>query len=404
METKKRLDLKNLIGIIVVSVIVITTFALSLWYFKSTKEQEEKQYYVYTIDLGNSFQTVSKVQIVSQDLSEEERQRLGEEMRAVLEELDLEFNAVERIGGEKSTLMKVNEKAGIEPVSVSGEFIYVLEKALEVASMSKVDGVALFDPTIAPVWQAWDFPELIFTTYEGPVPVEYLPTREELESLLPLVNYEKVVLDKTNNKVFLTEVGMALDLGSIVKGYAADKIKEYLVSQNIDRAIIDVGANILLLGNYVNTKGEDIDWPLYVRTPSKNYLAGDLNKLGKVLDNKDKTVVTSGDYEKYIIDEDGNHYHHILDPRTGYPIANGLVSVSIITDLSILGDAYSTTVFALGLEKGMEFIETTDNTEAVFVLKEGKNYKVYVSSGLENKFEFNASLEEKNYQYQGVYR
>ena len=344
METKKRLDLKNLIGIIVVSVIVITTFALSLWYFKSTKEQEEKQYYVYTIDLGNSFQTVSKVQIVSQDLSEEERQRLGEEMRAILEELDLEFNAVERIGGEKSTLMKVNEKAGIEPVSVSGEFIYVLEKALEVASMSKVDGVALFDPTIAPVWQAWDFPELIFTTYEGPVPVEYLPTREELESLLPLVNYEKVVLDKTNNKVFLTEVGMALDLGSIVKGYAADKIKEYLVSQNIDRAIIDVGANILLLGNYVNTKGEDIDWPLYVRTPSKNYLAGDLNKLGKVLDNKDKTVVTSGDYEKYIIDEDGNHYHHILDPRTGYPIANGLVSVSIITDLSILGDAYSTTV------------------------------------------------------------
>ena len=125
METKKRLDLKNLIGIIVVSVIVITTFALSLWYFKSTKEQEEKQYYVYTIDLGNSFQTVSKVQIISQDLSEEERQRLGEEMRAILAELDLEFNAVERIGGEKSTLMKVNEKAGIEPVSVSGEFIYI---------------------------------------------------------------------------------------------------------------------------------------------------------------------------------------------------------------------------------------------------------------------------------------
>ncbi len=402
METKKITTLNKITKAIIVVIAVIATFILSGC--SCNLIPENKPYYVYTIDLGNSFQTVSKVQIVSQDLNEEERQRLGNDMRAILEELDLEFNAVERIGGEKSTLMKVNEKAGIEPVSVSSEFIYVLEKALEVASISKVDGVALFDPTIAPVWQVWDFPELIFITYEGPVPIEYLPTREELESLLPLVNYEKVVLDKANNKVFLTEVGMALDLGSVVKGYAADKIKEYLVSQNIDRAIIDVGANILLLGNYVNTKGEDIDWPLYVRTPSKNYLTGDLNKLGKVLGNKDKTVVTSGDYEKYIIDEDGNHYHHILDPRTGYPIANGLVSVSIITDESILGDAYSTMVFALGLEKGMEFVEETDNTEAVFVLKEGKNYKVYVSSGLENKFEFNTLLEEKNYQYQGVYR
>lgn len=404
METKKRIDSKNLIGIIVVTLVVAATFALSIWYFVSTNKQTKNQYYVYTIDLGSSFQTVSKVQIVKQELSEEERERMGNEMRTILKDLDAEFNAVERVGGEKSTLMRVNDKAGIEPVAVSGEFIYVLEKALEVSELSKVDDDALYDPTIAPVWAAWDFPELIFTTYEGPVPVEYLPTQAELESLLPLVNYQNVVLDKVNNTVFLTKANMALDLGSIVKGYAADKIREYLVSQNIDRAIIDIGANILLLGNYVDTKGKDTDWPLYVRTPSKNHLENDLNKLGKVLDNKDKTVVTSGDYEKYIVDEDGNNYHHILDPRTGYPINNGLVSVSIITDESILGDAYSTMVFALGLDKGMEFVENTDNTEAVFVFKEGKNYFVYVSSGLENKFEFNTLLEEKNYQYKGVYR
>ncbi|HHX79116.1 MAG TPA: FAD:protein FMN transferase [Acholeplasmataceae bacterium] len=373
---------------------------------------DEKNSYIYTFNLGNAFETVSKVQLVSKTKVEEERRiELYDDMVLILDDLDKKFNVVKRNDNYITELMKINNNSGIEPVKVSDEVIYVIEESLKVATMSKVDGIALFDPTIAPVWEIWDFPNLIFSVSQGAVPKEYLPTSTEINELLPLVNYNNVILDKENKTVFLKEKNMALDLGAVVKGYAADVIEEFLLEEGFEKAVIDIGANILLMGSYIDEKGKDAPWNVSIRTPLKDLNAmvptnNDVLTIGslKVIN---KTVVTSGIYEKYIRSEDGIDYHHILDPRTGYSLDNNVVSVSVITDLSIMGDACSTALFALGLDKGMEFVNGNDDIECIFVVskKNAENkteYLVYVSNGLVESFDFNEATERLRFKYMGI--
>ncbi|MFA6611880.1 MAG: FAD:protein FMN transferase, partial [Bacilli bacterium] len=111
----------------------------------------------------------------------------------------------------------------------------------------------------------------------------------------------------------------------------------------------------------------------------------------------------SGVYEKYIMDENQNEYHHILDPRTGFPIDNNVISVSVITDSSITADGYSTTLLAVGLEKGMEIVAKTTGLEAVYVVRNNDKYEVYISQGLQDQFEFNENVMNIGYEYKGVF-
>jgi len=117
----------------------------------------------------------------------------------------------------------------------------------------------------------------------------------------------------------------------------------------------------------------------------------------------DKTIVTSGVYEKYIMDKDQKEYHHILDPRTGFPFDNSVISVSVITDSSIDADGYSTTLLALGLEKGMELVNQTENLEVIYVIRNNDKYQVYISKGLLDQFEFNENVRSLGYEYKGVF-
>ena len=397
--------MKRIINVLLISVLV---FILS----GCLNGNENKKSYIYTFNLGNAFETVSKVQLVSKNQVEEARRvELYDGMVSILDRLDKKFNVVNRNDGYVTELMQINNNSGIAPVEVSDEVLYVIEESLKVAEISVVDGVALFDPTIAPVWNIWDFPGLIFSAYQGPVPSYLLPTGEQLQNLLTLVDYKNVVINKENKTVFLKEKGMALDLGAVVKGYAADVIEEYLLTEGFEKAVIDIGANILLSGSYVDEKGKDTPWNVSIRTPLK-----DLNAM--ISSNEDvltigslkvisKTVVTSGIYEKYIRTEDGIDYHHILDPRTGYSLNNNVVSVSVITDLSIMGDAYSTALFALGLEKGMNFVNNNANIECVYVVsqKNSENkteYLIYVSNGLKDLFDFNEATERLRFKYIGI--
>lgn len=372
----------------------------------------EKDSYIYTFNLGNAFETVNKVQLVSKNqVDEERRTKLYDDMVLILDNLDKKFNVVKRNDNYVTELMKINNNAGIEPVVVSDEVIYVIEESIKVALMSKVDGVALFDPTIAPVWEKWDFPNLIFSVFQKGVPNEYLPTTEEINEALTYVNFNNVVINKENKTVYLKEEHMALDLGAVVKGYAADVIEEFLLTEGFEKAVIDIGANILLMGSFVDKKGNDAPWNVLLRTPLKNLNAmiptnNDVLTMGSV-DVINKTVVSSGNYEKYIRTEDGIDYHHILDPRTGYSFENNVVSVSVITTLSIMGDAYSTALFALGLEAGMEFVNNNDDIECVYVIsqKNAENkteYLVYVSNGLKDIYVFNEATERLRFKYMGT--
>ncbi len=259
---------------------------------------------------------------------------------------------------EDSQIAKLNAADG-ETVEVSDELAKDLEKIRQLSEDS--DGA--FDPTLGKIIRLWNI--------DGEDP--QVPQQSELDELLPETGYEKIQLD--GNNVTLLD-GCTLDLGAVGKGMGCDLIMDYLKSQP------DVSGMILNLGgSSVMTYGEKPDgsaWKIALTDPRDT--EGDY--LGVITLDPDQFLSTSGDYEKYFM-EDGKRYHHILDPKTGYPVWNGLTSVTVICDQGYLADGLSTACFVLGMEKALPLLEKY-GAEAVFV-DEDKN--VYVTSGMTDKFE-----------------
>ena len=168
--------------------------------------------------------------------------------------------------------------------------------------------------------------------------------------------------DETDYYIIAIPDGTVIDLGAIAKGYIADRIRDYLLEKNITSAIINLGGNVLCVGS----KKNDSSFNIGIKKP---FTKSEETLMTVKLNNK--SAVSSGTYERYF-SKDGNFYHHILNPKTGYPYNNGLTEVTIICDNSVDGDCLSTTCFVLGIEKGLELIESIDNTEAVFVDSDGK--------------------------------
>lgn len=361
----------------------------------------QERYTVKSYTYYSHFNTTSTVQILYDVNSHTTNEIVScfKGIDSILLRLDKLFNIQDTSRTQKTDLMKVNESSGVSPVQVDGEVIEVLNLALDLSEESIVDGVNLYNPTIGSIWQKWDF---INKGYNPLYPQYFEPLTEDVvNKMLPLVDLSKIEIDEYNSTIYLQEAGMVLDLGSIVKGYACDKIKNYLIEQGISKAVINVGGNIVLLGSYIDSNNEDTSWDVKIRTPFYQMLPDEQGYLG-VLKLYESSVVTTGTYEKYILDEELKMYHHILDPRTGFPVDNGLTSVTVISNSSTLGDGLSTMLFTLGLEKAFEYVNNHEGIEIVVVqAQEGKN-KVYVSSGLEEIFIFNEELKKINYSYEGV--
>jgi thiamine biosynthesis lipoprotein len=237
----------------------------------------------------------------------------------------------------------INVRAGIEPVQVHEDVFAVIERSLMIAEISE----GAFDPTVGPLVKLWGIGA------DNP----RLPAREEIDAVLPLINWRDVRIDKEERSVFLTRPGMALDLGAIAKGYAADEAARIIRTARIRRGIIDLGGNILALGE----KEDRSPWRVGIQNPSG--LRG--SYIG-VMNIRNKTMVTSGIYERYF-ELDGVRYHHILSTRDGYPAGNGLLSVTIIAERSMDADGLSTAVFALGYERGKVLAESLDGVEVLFI-------------------------------------
>lgn len=245
---------------------------------------------------------------------------------------------------ETSELSRLTQRAGIEPVIVSPDTLYVVQTALEIAEAS--DGA--FNPAIGPLVALWDI--------TGDF---YLPSPEEVAELLPLTDFRLIEVNERASTVYLPLPGMRIDLGAIAKGYAADEAARILREEGVQSAILDFGGNIYVVGS--RPDGEP--WRIGVQDP----FLGRGNYLG-VYRGSDQAVVTSGTYERFVI-SDGVKYHHILDPDTGFPADSGVEGVTILAEeSSTLADAYSTAAFVLGLEKGMAFIQSIPGVEALFVL------------------------------------
>ena len=384
-------------------VVIITVFFLS--------GCEKERYYKYTLVLDNAFNTINKVDIFTLGKTKQEvLKKVWDDINQILLDLDHKFNVQDRSDNIITDLMRVNNNAGAAPVVVDPEVIDVLEIALDFSQRSAVEGVALYDPTILPVADLWDITNRQYNYFDNNyISDEELPEEGEIASALALVDYRDVIIDKEESTVFLKNEGMKIDLGSIVKGYAADKIKAYLLDNGYNKAVIDIGRNILTVGSFVNADLEDTPWKIGIQRPFASIFDRDYEEteIIGILRVTDLSLVTSGIYEKYILTDSGKRYHHIFDPRTGYPMNNNVASVTVICDESIIADALSTTLFLLGIEKAMEMIDGLDfNVETIWVLQSeepGKDYEIYVSAGLEDNFAFNDKVESRKYVYKGVY-
>lgn len=240
-----------------------------------------------------------------------------------------------------SEIYEINH-AGGKPVTVSDETIELLQLGKEFGELS--DG--RFDITIGALSSLWDIPNNTDT----------IPSDEAIKAALETVDYRQIQID--GHTVTISNPDTQIDLGGIAKGYLADAMKQYLNANGCHEGIINLGGNVLTIG----PKKSGENYHIGIRKP----FGEDDSDVITTIDVNDKSVVSSGRYERYF-EKDGKIYHHILDTTTGIPYDNGLNGVTIISDRSVYGDALSTICFSLGLEDGMKFIESMDGYEAIFV-------------------------------------
>lgn len=283
------------------------------------------------------------------------------------------INRISEIEGEVSSkvvsseLIKIKEQAGKSSVAISEDTYNIIQTALEYARISE----GKFDPTIGPIIELWGI-----GTDNARVPKLY-----EIEKAVKLVNYKKVILNNEKREVYLEMSGMSLELGGIAKGYVADELVEILKEESIKSAMLSLGGNIYAYGDKKGGKA----WKVAIQAPYKN-----TNSYFGYLEVHNKTVVTSGPYQRYF-EKDGYIYAHIFNALTGYPIESKVLSVTIVGENSMRADALSTILFTMSIEEGLELIENTQDVECIYV---DDNKRVWLSSGLINNF----TITDKDYE------
>ncbi|WP_161878105.1 FAD:protein FMN transferase [Alkalibacterium sp. MB6] len=263
-----------------------------------------------------------------------------------------------------SEISEINRQAGIAPVEVSEEVFLVMETALYYAEES--DGG--FDPTIGAVTDLWKIGQ----------PEAAVPNQEELDAALEVVDYRLVELNEEDQTVYLPKEGMMLDLGAIAKGYITDEAARILIEEGVNTAIVDLGGDIVVVGN--STRGDDEPWNVGIQNPY-----GERGEIIGLVPVSDDAIVTSGIYER-VVEQDGEEYHHLIDPETGFPFDNNIAGLSVIADDALTADALSSVAFALGVEEGLAYFDTLEGAEVIFVTRD---YEILASEGIRDAVQIN---------------
>nr|WP_314864837.1 FAD:protein FMN transferase [uncultured Flavobacterium sp.] len=250
----------------------------------------------------------------------------------------------------------VNKNAGIQAVKVDSEVFDLVERAIKISQLT--DGA--FDISYASMDKIWKFDGSMTT----------MPTEEMIKKSVAKIGYKNIILDKSNQTIFLKLVGMKLGLGGIGQGYIADKVKDLLVANGCKSGIVNVSGDINAWGKQINQK----PWTIGIINPMNK------NKVFATFPLENSSVETSGNYEKYVI-FNGIRYSHIIDPRTGYP-AQGVVSVSVFAKQTEIADALATGIFVLGVEVGLDLVNQLKGIECIIVDDKGK---IHSSKGIDIK-------------------
>ena len=283
----------------------------------------------------------------------------GEKAQDAVDAAEAEIERLDTLlstGNADSEIAKLNEQ---KSATLSEDGGYLVKRALELNK--ETDGA--FDIAIYPVMEAWGFPTQNFR----------VPSADELTGLLKHVDAAKISYDKDTREISFEDDQMKIDLGGIAKGYTSSRIMDIFKENGITSGLVNLGGNVQALG----TKTDGSNWRVAVQSPddTEDYLG--------VLSIRDKAVITSGGYERYF-EQDGVTYHHIIDPKIGYPAENGLVSVTIVSSDGTLADGLSTSLFIMGEEKAAEFWKAhSDEFEAILETDDGT---IYVTEGLKDSF------------------
>lgn len=282
--------------------------------------------------------------------------RCEEAVDAAVDEIN-RLDALISVGDENSEIYKVNTTgAGI----LSPELGYLVERSMEL--YDSTDG--LFDITIYPLMVEWGF-----TTQNYKVPDE-----NTLADLLSLTDASKINYNDETGEISFDMENMQIDLGGITKGYTSAKIMDIYKEYGVTSGMVSLGGNIQLLG----AKTDGSLWRVAIQSPD------DENDYAGVLSARDVAVITSGGYERYF-EEDGVTYHHIIDPRTGYPADSGLTSVTIVSEDGTLADGLSTSLFIMGKDQAIEYWrQHSDEFDTILI---DENSEIYITEGIADSFE-----------------
>lgn len=265
------------------------------------------------------------------------------------------LDALLSTGSPSSEVSRINESGGGE---LSGDTYALLKEAMKIYELT--DG--LFDFTIYPLMELWGFPTGDY----------HVPDKEELSQVLPLVDASKIQYDTAS--VILGE-GQKIDFGGIAKGYASSRAMEIFQEYGITSGMVSLGGNVHVL----NTKPDHSKWRIGIQEPD-----GAQGNVIAVLTAENKAVITSGGYERYF-EENGNRYIHILDPRTGYPANQDLISVTVVSENGTLADALSTSLYLMGFDKAVAYWRRYGEDFDMVLITDEKG--IYVTEGIRGDFE-----------------
>lgn len=290
----------------------------------------------------------------------------GDNAKIALESVEEEAGRLEKLLSRfeiESDVSRVNFSAGKRSEKLSSETCGIIKRAIRFSEISS----GAFDVTVGPLIDLWDYKNATSP-----------PGTERIMEALSLVDFREISVSEKELSIKLSREGQSIDLGGIAKGYASDRFMEIFKGWGVRSAFSNIGGNVSTLG----AKPDGSPWRVGIRHPRKEELMG-------VVETEGDAVVTSGDYERFFIDEEGNRYHHILNPFTGFPAVSGFISATVIAKSSLDADALSTALFVAGLEKGEAILKICPWCEAVLV---DSNLSVYITKGLKGRFEAAAGI------------
>ncbi len=335
---------RNFVSIFLILIMNLSIIGCSPMAFWSPKPYKETQFLMDTIIEITAYGSNSEV--------------------AVKSAFD-EFKRIQAISDHfnpDSQVSKINQMAGISPVVVDSDLIKMVNDSIEVSK--KTDGA--FDISIGALTELWGIGHK----------EDFVPTQEEINNVLPLVNYRIIQVNANKGTIYLPKKGMKLDLGGVAKDYALNQAVEILKNYGIKAALVNAGGDIQTIGS----KPDGTPWRIGVQDPRYSDRV-----IAKVTLNPWNTLQTSGDYQRFFI-KDGIRYAHILDPKTGRQPTE-LASVTLVykdSNIYGTGEIASSGFLVLGLERGLDAIKHFPGVEAIFVTTDGK---VVVTPGLNDKVE-----------------